>query len=74
MAQARKHEEAVFAKTAKVEAAKNTISNLTGKLEAMQAQIERQAAELDVARQGAAKTSGDAAELRGKPPRAPSKK
>ena len=77
MAQARKHEEAVFAKTAKVEAAKNTISNLTGKLEAMQAQIERQAAELDIARQGTAKAGGDAAELRGKPatkpPKAPSK-
>ena len=69
----------MFAKTAKVEAAKNTISNLTGKLEAMQAQIERQAGELDVARQGAAKAGGDAAEVRGsgkpatKPPKAPLK-
>ena len=77
VAQARKHGEAVFAEAAKVEAAKNTISNLTGKLEAMQAQIERQAGELDAARQGAAKAGGDAAELRGKPatkpPKAPSK-
>ena len=66
-AQARKHGEAVFAEAAKIEAAKNTISNLTGKLEAMQAQIERQAGELDVARQGAATAGGEAAELRGKP-------
>ena len=78
-AQARKHGEAVFAEAANVEAAKNTISNLTGKLEAMQAQIERQAGELDVARQGAAKAGGDAAEVRGsgkpatKPPKAPLK-
>ena len=67
------------AEAAKVEAAKNTISNLTGKLEAMQTQIERQAWELDVARQGAAKAGRDAAELRGsgkpaaKAPKAPSK-
>jgi outer membrane murein-binding lipoprotein Lpp len=62
---------------AKVEAAKNTIANLTGKLEAMQAQIERQAGELDAARQGAEKAGGDAAELgdkpAAKPPKAPSK-
>ncbi|GGE66244.1 hypothetical protein [Massilia psychrophila] len=32
MAQARKHGEAVFADAAKVEAAKNTVANLTGKL------------------------------------------
>ena len=76
-AQARKHGEAVFAEAAKVEAAKNTIANLTGKLEAMQAQIERQAAELDAVQRGAAKPSEDPAELRGKPatrpPKAPSK-
>ena len=72
-AHARKHGEAVFAEAAKVEAAKNTIANLTGKLDAMQAQIERQAGELDVARQGAAKTGGDATKLHGKPAKKPSK-
>jgi len=69
-AQARKHGEAVFAEAAKVEAAKNTISNLTGKLEAMQAQIERQAEELDATRQTAAELRGKPAT---KPPKAPSK-
>ena len=73
VAQARKHGEAVFAEAAKVEAAKNTISNLAGKIEAMQAQIERQAGELDVARQDAAKTGGDVAGLSGKPATKPSK-
>ena len=79
VAQARKHGEAVFLEAAKVEAAKNTIANLTGKLDAMQAQIHSQADELSVARQDAAKTGGDAAELRGsskpvtKPTKAPSK-
>lgn len=42
LAQARSNGEAVFLEVAKVEAAKNTIANLTGKLDAMQAQIERQ--------------------------------
>ena len=69
-AQARKHGEAVFAEAAKVEAAKNTIANLTGKLEAMQAQIERQAGELDATRQNAAELRGKVAI---KPPKAPSK-
>ena len=77
VAQARKNGEAVFLEAAKVEAAKNTIANLTGKLDTMQAQIERQADELAAARQGAAKIGGEAAELRGKPaakpPKAPSK-
>ena len=75
--QARKHGEAIFLEAAKVEAAKNTIANLAGKLDAMQAQIERQANELAVPRQGAAKTGGDATGLRGKlatkTPKAPSK-
>ena len=62
LAQARSNSEAVFLEVAKVEAAKNTIANLTGKVEAMQAQIERQAQELDAAHQGAKKP----AELRGK--------
>ena len=77
VAQALKNGEAVFLEAAKVEAAKNTIANLTGKLDAMQAQIQRQADELAAARQGAAKTGVDAAELRGKPaakpPKTPSK-
>ena len=77
VAQARKNGEAVFLEAAKVETAKNTIANLTGKLEAMEAQIQRQAEELSIARQEAAKTGGDAAELRvkpaTKPPKAPPK-
>ena len=70
VAQARKHGEAVFVEAAKVETAKNTIANLTGKLEAMQAQIERQAGELDAARQNAAELRG---KLATKPPKVPSK-
>lgn len=65
-AQARSNGEAVFLEVAKVEAAKNTIANLTGKFEAMQAQIERQGQELEEVRQGAKKVSEEAAELRGK--------
>ena len=65
-AQARSNGEAVFLEVAKVEAAKNTIANLTGKLDAMQAQIERQGQELEDVRQGAKKVSEEAAELRGK--------
>lgn len=56
----------MFLEAAKVEAAKNTIANLTGKLDAMQAQIERQGHELEDVRQGAKKVSEEAAELRGK--------
>lgn len=66
LAQARSNGEAVFLEVAKVEAAKNTIANLTGKLDAMQVQIERQGHELEEVRQGAKKISEDAAELRGK--------
>ena len=66
LAQARSNSDAVFLEAAKVEAAKNTIANLTGKLDAMQAQIERQAHELEDVRQGAKKVSEEAAELRGK--------
>lgn len=61
LAQARSSGEAMFLEVAKVEAAKNTIANLSGKLEAMQAQIERQAQDLDAARQGAKKISGEVA-------------
>ena len=61
VAQARSNGEAVFLESAKVKAAKNTIANLSGKLEAMQAQIERQAQDLDAARQGAKKVSGEVA-------------
>ena len=60
LAQARSSGEAVFLEVAKVEAAKSTIANLSGKLEAMQAQIERQAQDLDATRQGAKKVSGEA--------------
>ena len=66
LAQARSNGEAVFLEMAKVEAAKNTIANLNGKLEAMQAQIERQAQDLDAARQGAKKVSGEAVGTGGK--------
>ena len=66
LAQARSNGEAVFLEVAKVEAAKNTIANLTGKLEAMQAQIERQAQDLDAVRQGGKNVGEEAAELRGK--------
>lgn len=66
LAQARSNGEAVFLEVAKVEAAKNTIANLTGKLDAMQAQIERQGQDLEDVRQGAKKVSEEAAELRGK--------
>jgi colicin import membrane protein len=66
LVQARSNGEAVFLEAAKVEAAKNTIANLTGKIEAMQAQIERQAQELDAARQGAKKVSVEAAGPSGK--------
>lgn len=66
LAQASSNGEAVFLEVAKVEAAKNTIANLTGKLDAMQAQIERQGQELEDVRQGAKKVSEEAAELRGK--------
>ena len=66
LAQARSNGEAVFLEVAKVEAAKNTIANLSGKLDAMQAQIERQGHELEEVRQGAKKVSEEAAELRGK--------
>lgn len=65
-AQAHKNGETVFLETAKVEAAKSTIANLTGKLDTMQAQIQRQVNELDAARQEAKKASEEAAELRGK--------
>lgn len=60
-AQANKNGETVF-----LEAAKSTIANLTGKLDTMQAQIQRQVNELDAARQEAKKASEEAAELRGK--------
>lgn len=66
LVQARSNGEAMFLEVAKVEAAKNTIANLTGKLEAMQAQIERQAQDLDAARQGAKKVSGEAVGAGGK--------
>ena len=66
LAQARSNGEAVFLEMAKVEAAKNTIANLNGKLEAMQAQIERQAQDLDAARQGAKNVGGEAAGPSGK--------
>ena len=66
LAQARSSGEAVHLEAAKVETAKNTIANLAGKLEALQAQIERQAHELAAAHQVAKKASEDAAELRGK--------
>ena len=72
-AQARKHGEAVFLETAKVEAAKNTIANLTGKLEAMQAQIKRQSEELDATRQNSAKLRSKMAIKPPKPLKAPSK-
>ena len=76
-AQARKNGEAVFLEKAKVEAANNTIANLSGKLDAMQAQIAQQGHELEAVRQGAKKVGGDTAELSGrpaaKPPKAPSK-
>jgi hypothetical protein len=61
LAQARSNGEAVFLEVAKVEAAKNTIANLSGKLEAMQAQIERQAKDLDAARQVGKNVGGEAA-------------
>ncbi len=60
------HLKPLFAEAAKVEAAKNTIANLSGKLEAMQGQIERQAQDLDAARQGAKNVSGGAAGPGGK--------
>ena len=66
LAQARSNGEAVFLDVAKVEAAKNTIANLSGKLEAMQAQIERQAQDLDAARQGGKNVDGEAAGPGGK--------
>ncbi len=66
LAQARSNGEAVFLEVAKVEAAKNTIANLSGKLEAMQAQIERQAQDLDAARQSAKQVGGEAAGPGGK--------
>ena len=69
LAQARKHGEAVFADAAEVEAAKDTVANLTGKLEAMQAQIHRHADELDATRQNASELSGKPAT---KLPKAPS--
>lgn len=65
-AQAHKNGETVFLEAAKVEAAKSTIANLTGKLDTMQEQIQRQVNELDAARQEAKKASEEAAELRGK--------
>ena len=53
MAQARKNGEAVFLEKAKakveVEAASNTIADLTGKLDAMQTQIAQQERESDAA-------------------------
>ena len=64
-AQAHKNGETVFLEAAKVEAAKNTIANLTGKVDAMQAQIQRQVNELDAARQEVKKANEEAAELRG---------
>jgi len=64
--QARKSGEAVGLEVTKTEAAQNTIANLTGKLDAMQAQIQQQVRELDAARQEAKKASEEAAELRGK--------
>jgi colicin import membrane protein len=64
--QARASHEIVAVEAAKTEAAQNSIANLTGKLEAMQAQIEQQARDLDIARQEAKKSSEEAAELRGK--------
>ena len=70
VAQARRNGEAVFAEAAKVEAAKNIIANRTGKLEAMQAQIQKQADELDATRQNAAELRG---KLGIKPLKAPSK-
>jgi chromosome segregation ATPase len=66
LAQARSSGEAVFAEATKVEAAKNTIANLSGKLEAMQAQIERQALDLDAARQGVKNVSDAVAGTGGK--------
>lgn len=66
LAQARSNGEAVFLEVAKVEAAKNTIANLTGKLEAMQAQIERQGQDLDAARQGGKNVGGEAPGASGK--------
>ena len=65
-----KHGEAVFSEPAKVEAAKNTTADLTGKLEAMQAQIQMQADELDATRQNAAALRSKVAT---KSPKAPSK-
>jgi DNA repair exonuclease SbcCD ATPase subunit len=61
LAQARGNGEAVFLEVAKVEAAKNTIANLSGKLEVMQAQIERQAQDLDAACQGGKNIGNEAA-------------
>jgi colicin import membrane protein len=66
LAQARSNGEAVFLEVAKVEAAKNIIANLSGKLEAMQAQIERQTQDLDAAREGGKNVGSEAAVPSGK--------
>ena len=65
-AQARASHEAVALEAVKAETAHNTMANLTGKFEAMQAQIQQQAHELAATRQEAKKASEEAAELRGK--------
>lgn len=64
--QARKSGEAVALEVTKTETAQNTIANLTGKIDAMQVQIQQQLRELDAARQEAKKAGEEAAELRGK--------
>ena len=65
-AQARQSREAVSLEAAKAETAQNAVANLSGKLDAMLAQIQQQTRELDAARQETKKAAEEAAELRGK--------
>jgi len=61
----RKQTEAVFVEAGKAEAAKNALAHLSGKLDALQAQMEQQAGELNAARRSTAKVGAEA-EPRGK--------
>lgn len=64
--QARKSNEAITLETNKTETAQNTISNLTGKLDALERQIQQQISEMETVREYEKKAREEAAELRGR--------
>lgn len=64
--QARKSNEAITLETNKTETAQNTISNLTGKLDALERQIQQQISEMETVRDYEKKAREEAAELRGR--------